>query len=178
MAGSRNRAALAGAIAARKVLLCVLRWVVIGLMALLTLDVLWGVISRYALGQQAKWSEELARMLLVWLSLFGASMAFAMKAHLGLDYFAGKLHPTARRLNKLLGIGICLAFAISVFLVGGIELVANTAASGQTMVALPFAKWWEYVAVPASGAFMVAFLLEQLVEVLASPEEVEREDPS
>ncbi len=29
------------------------------LMALMTLDVLWGVFTRYALGNQASWSEEL-----------------------------------------------------------------------------------------------------------------------
>ncbi len=178
MSETANRSALGGAIKVRTFLFSVLRWLVIGLMALLTLDVLWGVISRYVFGQQAKWSEELARMLLVWLSLFGASMAFAMKVHLGLDYFAGKLHPATQRFNKIVGIGICLAFAISVFIIGGIELVNNTASSGQTMVALPFAKWWEYVAVPASGVFMVAFLLEQLVEVLASPKDAEEKDPS
>ncbi|GAB5561512.1 MAG: TRAP transporter small permease [Synoicihabitans sp.] len=149
----------------------ILQGLVIVLMALLVLDVLWGVISRYAFGQQAKWSEELARLLLVWVSLFGASLAFAMKGHLGLDYFAQKLHPDARRWNRILGAMICLVFAALVFVVGGWELVRQTYESGQTMVALPVAKWWGYAAVPASGCFMVVFLVEHLVEVGLSPVE-------
>ncbi|OUW15883.1 MAG: hypothetical protein CBD18_08015 [Opitutales bacterium TMED158] len=153
-----------------------LQWVVIILMALLTLDVLWGVLSRYAWGQQAKWSEELARLLLVWVSLFGASLAFGVKAHLGLDYFAQKLHPSAGKANRIIGGAICLAFAIVVFLVGGWELTLRTFESGQTMVALPIAKWWNYAAVPASGLFMLLFLGEQLIEVWATPAERESEE--
>jgi TRAP-type C4-dicarboxylate transport system permease small subunit len=172
--GLDNREALLkGAIGFRKAMTWGLQWIVIVLMGSLVLDVLWGVVSRYALGQQAKWSEELARLLLVWVSLFGASVAFAMKAHLGLDYFAGKLHPSARKSNKLMGIAICLVFAVSVFLVGGMELVSKTYESGQTMVALPMSKWWAYAALPASGVFMVLFLVEQFIEALATPADSE-----
>lgn len=173
MSESKNQL-LQGAISFRKALTKVLQWVVIILMALLVFDVLWGVISRYALGQQAKWSEELARLLLVWVSLFGASVAFGMKAHLGLDYFAGKLHSSAGRLNAVIGALITLVFAILVFGVGGWALVQKTMESGQTMVALPIAKWWEYAALPVSGVFMIIFLLEQLVEAWLAP--VKEED--
>ncbi len=57
----------------------------------------------------------------------------------------------------------------SVFLVGGLQLVQRTLESGQTMTALPIAKWWEYAALPVSGCFMVIFLVEQLVEVILTP---------
>ncbi|MEL6133172.1 MAG: TRAP transporter small permease subunit, partial [Bacteroidota bacterium] len=43
------------------------------LMGMITLVVLWGVFTRYALGSQASWSEELARFLLVWIGLLGAA---------------------------------------------------------------------------------------------------------
>ena len=147
----------------------ILQGIVIILMFLLVIDVLWGVVSRYAFGQQAKWSEELARLLLVWVSLFGASVAFAMKAHLGLDYFAQKLHPDARKWNRVLSAVICLIFAMLVFVVGGGELVRQTYESGQTMVALPLAKWWAYAALPLSGCFMVVFLIEHLIEIIIAP---------
>lgn len=160
---------LDGAIAIRKGLTKLLQWVVILLMVLLVFDVLWGVITRYAFGQQAKWSEELARVLLVWVSLFGASVAFGMKAHLGLDYFVGKLHPEAGRFNAIVGALISLAFAVVVFLYGGWALVKNTMDSGQLMIALPFAKWWGYAPLPISGIFMVVFLIEQLIEACLLP---------
>ncbi len=162
-----------GAIAVRRGLTKILQWVVVILMLALVLDVIWGVFSRYALGQQAKWSEELARLLLVWVSLFGASVAFGLKAHLGLDYFAGLLHADAARLNRIIAALISLAFAVLVFLIGGWELTMKTYESGQTMVSLPIAKWWAYAALPVSGVFMVIFLLEQLVETIFAPKGVE-----
>lgn len=157
------------AIAVRKGLTVLLQWVVIILMLLLVLDVLWGVFSRYALGQQATWSEELARLLLVWVSLFGASVAFGLKAHLGLDYFAENLHPDAGKLNRILGALVSLAFAIIVFFIGGWSLMSNAWESGQTMTALPIGKWWVYAALPVSGVFMVIFLIEQLIETIFTP---------
>ncbi|MBK1876324.1 TRAP transporter small permease [Pelagicoccus mobilis] len=168
MSASENQI-LSAAVSVRRGLTRILQWVVIVLMAVLVLDVIWGVISRYAFGQQAKWSEELARLLLVWVSLFGASVAFSMKAHLGLDYFAEKLHPDAKKLNAILGAGIALAFAIIVFLIGGWTLMQKTLASGQQMVALPFPMWVKYAALPLSGVFMVVFLLEQLLERCFEP---------
>ena len=57
--------------------------------ALLVLDVVWGVFSRYIMGEQTKWTEELARFLLVWVSLLGGAVAFGTKGHLGVDYFVG-----------------------------------------------------------------------------------------
>lgn len=176
MSESKNQL-LERAVAVRKKLTLVLQWIVILLMALLVLDVIWGVFSRYALGQQAKWSEELARLLLIWVALFGASVAFGMKAHLGLDYFVEKLHPSAGKLNAVIGALISLTFAVVVFLFGGWVLMQKTIESGQTMVALPIAMWWKYAALPVSGVFMVLFLIEQLIEscLASSGEDLEKE---
>ena len=54
-------------------------------MALLVLDVLLGVVSRYVMGSQVPWTEELAGLLLVWSSFFGIALAFNSRAHLGID---------------------------------------------------------------------------------------------
>ena len=67
----------------RKVLTRGLEWVVIIAVAVLTLDVLWGVFSRRILGGQSRWTEELARVLLIWVALLGTSVAFGEKGHLG-----------------------------------------------------------------------------------------------
>ncbi len=46
-----------------------LEWFIIALFALLVLDVLWGVFSRYVPGiRPSDWTEELAVYLLVWVS--------------------------------------------------------------------------------------------------------------
>ena len=71
-------------------LIDVLNLVLIVAVALLLLDVVLGVFTRYVMGEQAKWTEELARFLLIWVSLLGSAVAFGSKAHLGVDFFVSK----------------------------------------------------------------------------------------
>ena len=68
----------------------------------LVIDVVWGVFTRYILGHQSQWTEELARMLLIWVALLGASMGFIKKSHLGVDYFVNKLSEKSKAIGQLL----------------------------------------------------------------------------
>jgi len=131
-------------------------------MGILVLDVLWGVISRHLLQSQSSWTEELARFLLIWVGLLGASLGFSRGAHLGIDYLLGKLHPTAGRLLQAVAHLVVLFFAVSVLIVGGFALVGNTLELNQVTPALGLRKGFVYLAVPISGVFMALFTLDNL----------------
>lgn len=139
---------------------------IIGTMALLVVDVVWGVFSRYALGEQAKWTEELARFLLVWVTLLGGAYAFGTKAHLGVDYFANKLHPDARRVTAVLSHLVVFFFAGAILLVGGARVVSEALALEQTTPALGWKMGYVYLALPISGFFVVLYTLENLITTL------------
>ena len=136
-------------------------------MGLLVIDVLWGVVSRFVLGAQSRFTEELATMLLIWVSLLGASLAYGSGQHLGVDYFVGKLHPDARRLMRRIVALSVMAFAGSVMIYGGWVLFSRTLASGQVSPAMGLQMGYVYLVVPISG---VLFILESLA-LLLSPEE-------
>jgi TRAP-type C4-dicarboxylate transport system permease small subunit len=104
--------------------------------AVLVFDVVWGVFSRYVLGGQTKWTEELARFLLIWISLLGGAVAFGTKGHLGVDYFVEKFHPDARKLMTVVVHLFVLFFAGVIFLYGGSRVVADALAMEQTTPAL------------------------------------------
>ncbi len=152
----------------KKGLVKALEVAVIILVAVLVLDVLWGVFSRYVLGAQSRWTEELATMLLIWVSLLGAAVAFAAKAHLGVDYFVSKFDPAAQKLIE--GVVQILVFAFSAFALihGGFILVSQTLAAGQLSPALGLKVGYMYMAVPISGVFICLFSVEQLVELILS----------
>ena len=137
--------------------------------ALLVLDVVWGVFTRYVMAEQAKWTEELARFLLVWVSMLGGAVAFGTKGHLGVDFFAGKFHPDARKLMAVTAHLIVLFFAVSIFLVGGGRVVADALAMQQMTPALGWKMGHVYLALPIAGVFMVLFTLENLAETLLTP---------
>ena len=143
-----------------------LELLIIATMALLVVDVVWGVFTRYALGQQAKWSEELARFLLVWVALLGGALAFRTKAHLGVDYFVNQLHPDARRLTAVVADLVVLFFAGAVLLLGGASVVREALALEQTTPALGWKMGYVYLALPISGFFVVLYTVDNLMETL------------
>lgn len=139
---------------------------------ILVVDVLWGVATRYLLGEQSSWTEELARMLLIWVVLLGSAAAYGEREHLGLDYFVGRMDPVSRRRIAVVTDLVVLFFAVSVLLVGGYRLVSETFALGQMLMALGIGKGFVYLAVPISGVFFVIFGVESLLETLwGSPQE-------
>lgn len=149
----------------------VLEWLLIIAMGVLVINVLWGVFSRILasagiLGSQSSWTEELARYLMVWVGLLGGSLAFATKAHLGLNYFVEKLHPGAQRILRIVALVVVLAFAVAVLIIGGWQLMERTLAMEQVAPALGILKGWVYLAVPLSGVFVVVFTLGQMVDAL------------
>lgn len=136
----------------------------------LVLVVLWGVFTRYVLSEQAKWSEEMARFLLIWISLLGGAVAFGEKAHLGVDYFVGKFNPSARKFVTVVGQLVILFFAIAIFIVGGSRVVSIQLSIGQATPALGWEMGYVYLPLPIAGVFIVLFTVEQLLETLfASP---------
>lgn len=142
----------------------VLEWFLVITLALLVLDVVWGVLTRYLFAQQAKWSEELARFLLIWVTLLGGAVAFGTKAHLGVDYFVNRLHPDARRWTALVSHGVVLFFAVEVLLRGGTLVVLEALKLEQTTPALGWKMGYVYLALPVSGLFVALFGLENLVQ--------------
>jgi TRAP-type C4-dicarboxylate transport system permease small subunit len=132
----------------------------------LVFDVLWGVFTRYALSEQAKWSEELARFLLIWISLLGGAVAFGEKSHLGVDYFVGKFDPIARKFVTVVGQLIVLFFAITIFIIGGSQVVKDALTMEQMTPALGWKMGHVYLALPIAGVFMILFTVEQLLETL------------
>ena len=141
---------------------------VIVVMAALVLDVLWGVVSRFLLGEQSRFTEEVATYLLIWVSLLGASVAFSTGSHLGVDYFVGRLHPDTGPLAKVLVNLIVAFFAASVMVYGGYVLVARTLEAGQVSPAIGIQMGYVYMAVPISGFFILIFCAENIAEAVGS----------
>jgi len=135
----------------------------------LVFDVVWGVFTRYVMGEQAKWTEELARFLLIWVSLLGGAVAFGTKGHLGVDYFVNKFHCDARKLMSVFTHCIVLFFAGSIFLYGGCYIVNEALTLEQMTPALGWKMGYVYLAAPISGFFMVLFTLENLYEIVVTP---------
>ena len=143
-----------------------LKWLLVAVFFILVIDVLWGVASRYLLGNQASWSEELARLLMVWLALLGAALACREDRHLGLDAIVRQWPDEVQGHGRLFVHVAVMTFALIVMAGGGWQLVDQRFAMGQTLPALGVAKAWFYLALPVSGLLITLFSLEAFVAAL------------
>jgi TRAP-type C4-dicarboxylate transport system permease small subunit len=141
-----------------------LETVVIICMALLVLDVLWQVFTRKVLNNPSQWTEELATFLMIWVALLGAAVALSLGAHLGIDYFVGKLSQGKRTFIEVIVFALILIFAAYVMLYGGIDLVISTLLLGQLSPVWKIKMGYVYLAVPVSGFFMIIYSLLGMCE--------------
>lgn len=171
----------------RNGLVKLLQWMVIAMVAMLVLDVVWGVFTRFVMGSQlahrllqgkvpdgwlgqAPYTDELACVLLVWISMIGGALAFGEKMHLGVDFFVGLMHPASRRTLAMVVQVVTIALAVVVFVAGGWNL-----AMSQMTQELPTMRWLSrgqvYLVLPIAGVFIVMFAVEALVEIWRKPPE-------
>jgi TRAP-type C4-dicarboxylate transport system permease small subunit len=161
--------------------------------AVLVIDVLWQVATRYgskfapwikSFGsdgqfaaflvkytegiQPSSWTDELATFLLIWVALLGSAVALGRGAHLGIDYFVGKLNDKVRIRTELFVFAVVTLFSLLVMVFGGIGLVARTFELKQVSVSLNMPMGYVYLAVPISGAFLVLYSLIGFFERLNS----------
>jgi TRAP-type C4-dicarboxylate transport system permease small subunit len=151
----------------KKILDRSLELLVVVVVAVLVVDVSWQVFTRFILKDPSTWSEELAVFMLIWVSLLGAAVALNRGAHLGIDYFVGKL-PPRKRLYTEIFVFLCIAlFSFTVMVLGGIDLVTSTLKLKQLSPALGIKVGYVYLAVPISGFFLVLYSVIGLFERVA-----------
>ncbi len=151
----------------------ILAWIVIVVMAVLVIDVLWQVFTRFVLRDPSSFTEELARYLMIWVGLLGASYAAGRRMHLAVDLLPAKLTGRRKHYLGLVIEGFTLLFALLVLVVGGTRLVGVMLYLGQTSPALQIPLGYVYLAVPISGVFFtfytIFFIAEQLQALREAP---------
>ncbi|AQT68621.1 2,3-diketo-L-gulonate TRAP transporter small permease protein YiaM [Anaerohalosphaera lusitana] len=133
--------------------------------AVLVIDVLWQVFTRFVLGQSSSWTEELATFLLIWVALLGSAVALNRGAHLGIDYFVGKFQVRTRIKIEVVVFVLVAAFSILVMMLGGWQLVTRTLELGQKTSTFKNLKMgYVYLAVPISGFFLALYSVIGVIE--------------
>lgn len=129
----------------------------VAIFALLVVDVLWQVFSRYVMGQSYSFTEEFARFALIWLSILGAAYLNGKREHLSMDFLVRKL--SGERLKKRMQtIEILMfIFALVVMVIGGGNLVYTTLYLGQTSPAMQLSLGYVYAIVPISGLLIMFY---------------------
>lgn len=111
-----------------------LEWVVMTLMVVLFLEVTVGIVFR-TLGHSLVWYDEIASVLLAWLTFYGSALASVKRAHISCPEVVEQLPSAARRAMALLGQVLVIAFFA---LLGWVGLSIMPILAGDNMVSLPW----------------------------------------
>jgi TRAP-type C4-dicarboxylate transport system permease small subunit len=143
----------------------VLEWVVIALVVALAVEVTLGVAFR-ALGRALAWYDEIASVLLAWLTFYGAALASVKRAHIGCPELVDIMPWPARRAFNIMAELIVIAFFALLGVVGAWILpVLHT----DALVSLP----WIPISVvqsviPISAVLIIVAEVTHLADLVAA----------
>lgn len=95
-----------------------LEMLIVASLAVMAILVFGNVVLRYAFDSGIAVSEELSRLLFVWLIFLGAILASAQHAHIGFDSLVRRLPPRGKKVLITI-IGVMMLVASVIFIVGG-----------------------------------------------------------
>ncbi len=133
---------------------------------LLVADVLWQVLARYVLNTSFSFTEELARFLLIWLSIIGAAYLNAERAHLSMDFLFARMSDSNKRKASIFAEGVIFFFALFVMVVGGANLVYTTLYLDQLSGTLQIPLGYVYAVLPACGLLIMSFSVYHIGNLL------------
>ncbi len=138
-----------------------LEWIAIALMAALAVEVTVGVAFRYS-GYSLVWYDEVATILLAWVTFYGSALAVMKHAHMGVPEIV-RLMPAGMRVGATLVAQACtLAFYA---LLGWMGYVVLEVLASDTLVSLP-----EVSVAYAQSVIPVSAVLIIIAQLLVFPE--------
>jgi TRAP-type C4-dicarboxylate transport system permease small subunit len=137
--------------------------VLIIIMAVMVVNVLWQVISRYLVGIPSSFTDELARYLMIWIGVLGAAYISGKNMHVAIDLVQSKASEPVRKRLKIIIYFIIIIFVFGAFVVGGIRLVYVTYILEQYSPALQIPLALVYLILPISGIIIIYYKISDLL---------------
>ena len=72
------------------------------IMAVMVINVLWQVASRFILGSPSSFTDELARYLMIWVGILGAAYVSGRNLHVAIDVLPRRLSDKAQKRLKVI----------------------------------------------------------------------------
>ncbi len=135
----------------------VVRWMVLGektiaalFLFLIVSTMAAQVIARYVFGAPFQWSEEVARLSLIWMTFISAAFVMAEGRHIAVDMISSRVGDRGKLFIECLSY-VVVAASCLLLLIGGANFVWYVGKVGSPALGVP-KSWWY-------GAGMVGLLL-------------------
>jgi TRAP-type transport system small permease protein len=144
-----------------------LEWIVVALMVILAAEVTLGVIFR-TIGKSLSWYDELASVLLAWLTFYGSALASVKRSHIGCPEVVELMPWKLRRALGILAQLLVIGFFV---LLGWVGAEILPVLHGEALVSLPWIPMSVVQSViPISAALIVVAEVTHLLDLLIARE--------
>jgi TRAP-type C4-dicarboxylate transport system permease small subunit len=134
------------------------------IMAIMVLNVLWQVASRFILGSPSSFTDELARYLMIWVGILGAAYISGRNMHVAIDVLPTRLSPPMQKRLMLIVRILIILFCLLAMVIGGSRLVYITYVLGQNSPALQVPLAVVYMVIPISGLLIIYYKLSDILK--------------
>jgi TRAP-type transport system small permease protein len=142
-----------------------LEWLVGILMVVLFIEVTAGVVFR-TLGSPLVWYDEVASMLLAWLTFYGSALASFKRGHIGCPEIIDMLPPTTKRVFSIIAQLVVIGFFGMMGWMGA-EIMPILATDFMTSVpSIPMS--WVQSVIPISAVLILIAEFMTLADLLKS----------
>ncbi|UFJ41408.1 TRAP transporter small permease [Brevibacillus humidisoli] len=131
--------------------------------ALIVYQVLARILGQYIDMELPRWTEELARYLMIWLVFIGASLAVRYAALIGMEAIAERLPVKPQKGLRIVVLLVSKVFYV-VLIIYGIEMLGHVSTQLSPGLKMPMA--FVYAAIPAGGLFMLLNSFAVLFETM------------
>ncbi|SDI68326.1 TRAP transporter small permease [Natribacillus halophilus] len=140
-------------------------WFIAILLVVMTILISWQVFARFVMGSPLEFSEEIARFIMIWLTMIGAAYAYRKGTLISVDVL---IEFTGRKITKSLNIlvpFISIIFALAL-IIYGFDLLDRV--SSQTAPSTRISMFWPNLAIPISGILIlfnsIALIIDEFIE--------------
>jgi TRAP-type C4-dicarboxylate transport system permease small subunit len=132
------------------------------MMAIMTVDVLFGVFNRFLFKMPVSWVEEIATYLLIWVSLLGSAVATRIGGHVGVGLIVSRLRGGAKGFVSWVNV-LTILFFIVILIFLGMKLAIRE--MHQLGHATRISMFWPFLSIPI-GCLMILIQLIYLINLL------------
>lgn len=144
-----------------KIINKILGWLIAFLVGVMVLGCCWQVITRFLLNNPSKYTEEFLRYALIWMTMLGVPYAYGQERHISINIVTKTFSQKGSLITKMFIEIVVMILCITVFIIGGIMVTANSA--GQISPALQLPMPLYYVGLPICGVLTLIYSLDRFV---------------
>lgn len=133
------------------------------IMAIMVINVLWQVFTRFLTDSPSSFTDELARYLMIWIGVLGAAYISGRRMHVAIDLLPTRLNKEGQIKLKTVINCIIILFCFFAFIVGGLRLVYITFTLGQYSPALQIPLAAVYAIIPISGLLIIYYKFSDII---------------